>query len=78
MSELISSAEKPLSPAAERMRLTRQRRAHGLRCITLEIRNTEIDALIARRLLACDQRNDPVAIAKALYVVLERALPLAH
>lgn len=28
MSELISSAEKPLSPAAERMRLTRQRRAH--------------------------------------------------
>lgn len=78
MSEQVLFVEKPPSPAAQRMRLTRQRRSQGLRCITLEIRDSEIDALIAQRLLLRDQRNNPAAIAKALYVILERALPLEH
>ena len=60
------------------MWLTRQRRAQGLRCITLGIHDPEIDALIAQRLLLRDQRTNPAAIAKALYVILERALPLEH
>ena len=34
-----------LSPAAERMRLFRERRRKGLRCLTIELHEDEIDAL---------------------------------
>jgi hypothetical protein len=36
------------SPAAERMRRHRDRRRDGLRCLTIELRETERDALIRR------------------------------
>ena len=59
------------SAAAERMRLHRERRRKGLRCLTIEIRETEIDALIGKKAVA---RNDQDAIRDALYVHLERTL----
>jgi predicted aminopeptidase len=74
---MSESAEK-LSPAAKRMRETRRRRANGLRCVILEIRNTEIDALIARGLLPSEKRNSKMAISSALYEILDQAFPLAH
>ena len=39
------------SPAASRMRLHRQRRRLGLRCIVIELRETEVDELVRRGLL---------------------------
>jgi hypothetical protein len=62
------------SPAAERMRLHRERRRKGLRCLTIELRETEIDALIRKGMLKTDARNDPDAILNALYAHLERTL----
>ena len=59
------------SPAAERMRAHRQRRRDGLRCLTIELRETEIDVLLGKK---ADARNDPDAIRDALYVHLERTL----
>ena len=59
------------STAAERMRAHRQRRRDGLRCVTIELRETEIDALIGRKAVA---RNDQDAIRDALYAHLERTL----
>ena len=59
------------SPAAERMRLHRERRRKGLRCLTIELRETEIDALIGKKGVA---RNDEDAIRDALYAHLERTL----
>lgn len=56
------------------MRVHRQRRRDGLRCFTLEVRQTEIDALIRKGTLKADARNDPRAIETALYQFLERAL----
>ena len=47
MSELV----RPTTPAAARMRLHRDRRRRGLRCLTIELRETEIDALIRIGLL---------------------------
>ena len=38
------------SHAAERMRRHRQRRRDGLRCLTIELRETEIDALVSKRI----------------------------
>jgi hypothetical protein len=34
------------TPAAKRMRLHRERRRRGLRCLMIELRETEVDALI--------------------------------
>jgi hypothetical protein len=63
-----------LSSAAQRMRLHRLRRRKGLRCITVELRETEIDAFIQKGLLKAEMRNSPNAVAKALYAHLDRTL----
>jgi hypothetical protein len=43
--------------SAERMRLTRQRRRQGFRCVSIEIREREISALIRRKRLSLDDRT---------------------
>jgi hypothetical protein len=62
------------SAAAERMRRHRERRREGLRCLMIELRETEIDSLIRERLLNLETRNDTSAIIDALYVFLDRTL----
>ena len=62
------------SAAAERMRRHRERRRDGLRCLTIELRVTEIDALVRNGFLKGDARNDPYAIEVALYEFLEHNL----
>ena len=60
--------------AAERMRRHRERRREGMRCLWVELHETEIDALVQRGLLRAETRNDQNAIADALYDHLERTL----
>ena len=62
------------SPAAERMRLHRERRRRGLRCLMIELRETDVDALICGGLLEHETRNDRSAVLKALYGHLNRTL----
>ena len=62
------------TPAADRMRLYRERRRNGLRCIMVLLRETEIDALVHSGLLNRGRREDPNAILKALHAHLERTL----
>jgi hypothetical protein len=64
----------PRSAAAERMRRHRQRRKEKLRCLVIELREAEIDALARRGFLKADTRNDPHAVSQALYAHLERSL----
>jgi hypothetical protein len=52
----------------------RERRRDGLRCLTIEIRETEIDVLIGKGMLKADARNYPDAIRDALYAHLDRTL----
>ena len=56
------------------MRLCRARRSAGLRCLTLEIREAEIAALIRKGLLRCGSQQDSTAIRHALYSLLDRHL----
>jgi hypothetical protein len=62
------------TPAAERMRLHRERRRRGLRCLMLELRETEVEELIRGGLLEQGTRNDRNAVLKALYGHLNRTL----
>jgi hypothetical protein len=60
--------------AAERMRRHRERRREGLRCLTIELADTEIDALARNGFLKGDARNDLRSIELAVYEFLERTL----
>lgn len=73
MTELIADT-RPLSPAAERMRRHRQRRRVGLQCVFIELRRTEIEALIRKKLLRLEDQNEDVAIRRALHEFLDQTL----
>ena len=62
--EMTSSSRRS---AADRMRLHRERRRKGLRCVIVELRETEVDALIRKGMLNADARNNSRAVRKALY-----------
>jgi hypothetical protein len=64
------------SLAAERMRLHRERRRNGMRCVTIEVHESEIDMLVHTKLLKSEMRNDANAIIEALYAHLDRTLDL--
>jgi len=62
------------SAAAERMRRHRERRRDGLRCVTIQVRDTEIDTLIHNGFLNWEMRNDQFAIRDALHSFLDETL----
>jgi hypothetical protein len=56
------------------MRRHRQRRRDGLRCLFLELRETEIDVLVQKGLLKADARNNSRAVREALYRYFDSTL----
>jgi hypothetical protein len=66
------------SPAAERMRAYRERIKNGMRCVTLELRDTEISALISRHFLKAEKRTDTAGIGEAIYAYFGRELQPRH
>ena len=69
-----NTAPATRSAAAERMRRHRERRRKGLRCLMIQLRETEIDALIGIGLLKPEMRNNPSAVRKAFYTFLDGTL----
>jgi hypothetical protein len=63
-----------MSSAAQRMRRHRERRRNRLRCVTVELRESEIIALVRRGLLHPGARSVPGEIVRALYVFFDRTL----
>jgi cytochrome oxidase assembly protein ShyY1 len=61
----------PTSPAARRMRRHRKRRAEGLRCVTILIRETDVDVLVGRGWLKPEMRNIRTAISNAVHELLD-------
>lgn len=62
------------SAAALRMRRHRERRRDGLRCVTIELRDAEVTALVRKGFLTEDARHDPRAVLHAFYGFLDRTL----
>jgi hypothetical protein len=60
-----------LPSAAEGMRLYRERRRRGLSCIKVQLRRSEVDALIACGLLEPADRQDRGVLAAALHRYLD-------
>jgi hypothetical protein len=61
-----------MSTAIERMRVSRARRKKGLRCITVEVRDEEITALVRAGLLEREKSSDVYEIAGALHRFFDR------
>jgi hypothetical protein len=59
---------------AERMKLHRERKRNKMRCLMMELRNEEIDALVAKKFLKPEMRDDREAIADAIYGWFEQVL----
>ena len=60
--------------AAERMREYRKRHRRGIRCVTIQLYETEIDALVRKRYLADKERSDPDALRWAVGSFISDAL----
>ena len=71
---MTNAPEPSVSPAAARMRRHRKRRRDGLHCLTVELRETEIDALIYRGLLKPEMRNSKNAVLNALHAYFDITL----
>jgi len=56
--------------SAERTRRHRERRREGTRCVTVDINQSERDALVARGYLSEEERTNGAAIKKAIEGVL--------
>ena len=64
----------PTATSAHRMQLHRQRRKYGLLCLTVELRETEIAALVRKGMLLPDERHDARSLRDARYGFLDRHL----
>ena len=58
----VSAETIARSSAAERMRLLRERRRTGMRSLWIELRVTEIDALVRTGLLKVETKRNPRSI----------------
>ena len=70
----MNSVQPKPNAAAARMRRYRQRQRQGLRCLTVQLRETEIDMLVCRALLEPKMRNDKSAIIRALHDYFDQTL----
>jgi hypothetical protein len=72
----MTDTPAPISSAAARMRRHRKRRREGLHCLTVELRETEIDALIHKGLLRLETRHSKKAIIDALHAYFDQTLSM--
>ena len=73
---MTSNSEQSISRAAARMRRHRKLRRDGLRCLTIQLRETEIDVLICRALLKPEMRHSKNAIIDALHAYFDQTLSM--
>ena len=71
---IVANTKIARTRAAERMRRCRQRRRDGLRCYRLELRDSEIEALVRRGLLLASEQTNPNAVTQAMYAFFDRTL----
>jgi hypothetical protein len=70
----LAPVSTTVSTAADRMRRSRERLREGLLWLGIELRETEVGALVRKGLLLEESRQDRDAVTRALYAFLEREL----
>jgi hypothetical protein len=62
------------SDAAARMRLHRHRRRQRIRCVTIELYEPVVEALVRKGWLKAEARNNPAVLVEALHGFLGYSL----
>jgi hypothetical protein len=62
------------SASAARMRQHRERRRKRMCCLTIELRDSEIEEFIRRKRLSPEDRNDPGALRRTIHTYLDDSL----
>ena len=73
--EQTARSQRQSASAAERTRWSRQRRKAGMRVVPFEVRDEEIEGLLACGLLAPAAREDRHEIARALGALIDQMPP---
>jgi hypothetical protein len=73
----IGPEDARITPGALRMRNSRQRRREGMRCLTIEMHDTEIERLIKLGLLSAGAREDQNEVVHAIHRFFDRTLGAA-
>jgi hypothetical protein len=68
---MTDAPEPSTSSAAARMRRHRKRQREGLHCLTVQLRETEIEALIYKGLLKFEMSHSKNAIINALHAIFD-------
>ena len=71
---MVQSLPNGPTPAAERMRRLRERRARGARVVAVEVDVDLLENLVRLGLVGRGEVDDPAALAFALYMLLEEAV----
>ena len=66
----MSTSSAATRSSAHRSRRHRERRRQGTRCVTVDVSQSERDALVVRGYLAEHERGDGAALKKAIEAVL--------
>ena len=66
----MSTSSTANRSSARRSRLHRERRRNGTRCVTVEVNQSQRDALVARGYLSEEDGENGAAIKKAIEAVL--------
>jgi hypothetical protein len=66
----MSTTPTALGSSASRMKRHRERRRQGTRCVTVNVSQGELDALLVRGYLSEEERDDGAAIKKEIEGVL--------
>jgi hypothetical protein len=66
----MSTPSTDSQSSAARTRRHRERRRQGARCVTVDVSQSERDALVVRGYLSEEERDDGVAIKKAIEGVI--------
>jgi hypothetical protein len=69
-----SAKERRRSSATIRMRQHRERRRKRMRCLTIELRDGEIEEFIRRKRLSPEDRDDPKALRRTVHQYLDDTL----
>ena len=70
----LATREPSRSTSAVRMRQHRERRRKRMRCLTIELRNSEIEEFIRRKRLSPEDRDDPKALRRTVHQYLDDTL----
>jgi hypothetical protein len=71
---LPADPKPPPSGAALRMRQHRERRRKRMRCLTIELRDSEIEEFIRRKRLSPEDRDGPKALRRTIHTYLDDTL----